>query len=428
MKSQQLLPKKRKAKPVVTTITTHQNNAVAASQAQTLAESIVNSHNFPSVTLLPTNMSSSMLQESTSTSDAGGDKSKVIINGMVIDIETITSEELYALRKVLPKKDYRLLKNRKSARKSRRRRKEELHTLRDEIAILRAENLKLKSQLQQQNKTSNQQQLEEVKQGGTGTPISTTSTAQSTAIKAVRGRGRAPAALNIQTEQVVANKTRENSSQSRQQSADKQASNQIKPSLAKQGSQEQLLQKINQSIIDKTQQENAEQQAQLEEQTKKTPQQESFCPYVNPVTNVMNPFNDFLMLPTLIANQLTNLTWRRLPPLTSMFSNPLPQPQNSPPPITIGNYVSLPGAQPNMFTKPLVTQNQQSLAVNTQQQQQHLQQLMGNTNSKLNLNQNGQNQMIVPQPRIGSAQAQVIGIQSNQGHGFSRIQRQNQNQ
>lgn len=57
------------------------------------------------MTLLPP--SSSNMQESTSTSDAGGDKSKVIINGMVIDIETITSEELYALRKVLPKKDYR---------------------------------------------------------------------------------------------------------------------------------------------------------------------------------------------------------------------------------------------------------------------------------------------------------------------------------
>jgi hypothetical protein len=49
----------------------------------------------------------SSVQESSANSDAGGDKSKVVINGMVIDIETITSEELYALRKVLPKKDYR---------------------------------------------------------------------------------------------------------------------------------------------------------------------------------------------------------------------------------------------------------------------------------------------------------------------------------
>jgi len=46
---------------------------------------------------------------------------------------------MYALRKVLPRKEYRLLKNRKSARKSRRRRKAELTTLRDEIKVLRDE-------------------------------------------------------------------------------------------------------------------------------------------------------------------------------------------------------------------------------------------------------------------------------------------------
>lgn len=47
---------------------------------------------------------------------------------------------------------YRLLKNRKSARKSRRRRKEELHYLRDEIDLLREENAKLKAMLKEQNK------------------------------------------------------------------------------------------------------------------------------------------------------------------------------------------------------------------------------------------------------------------------------------
>lgn len=50
---------------------------------------------------------SSVALDMSELSDAGGDKSKVVINGMVIDIETITNEELYALRKVLPKKDYR---------------------------------------------------------------------------------------------------------------------------------------------------------------------------------------------------------------------------------------------------------------------------------------------------------------------------------
>lgn len=42
---------------------------------------------------------------------------------------------------------FRLLKNRKSARKSRRRRKAELTSLRDEIKLLKEENQKLKSLL-----------------------------------------------------------------------------------------------------------------------------------------------------------------------------------------------------------------------------------------------------------------------------------------
>ena len=77
------------------------------------------------------------------------DKDIVIVNGIEVDIERITDEQLYALRKVLPRKDYRysahvllyrLLKNRKSARKSRRRRKAELTTLKEEIKLLREDN------------------------------------------------------------------------------------------------------------------------------------------------------------------------------------------------------------------------------------------------------------------------------------------------
>lgn len=86
------------------------------------------------------------------------DRDKVMINGLEIDIEKITDEQLYSLRKVLPRKDYRylynfqleyfrLLKNRKSARKSRKRRKAELTTLRDEIKALKHENELLKSKL-----------------------------------------------------------------------------------------------------------------------------------------------------------------------------------------------------------------------------------------------------------------------------------------
>lgn len=57
----------------------------------------------------------------------------VLVCGLAIDIERITDTEMYTLRRVLPRKEYRLLKNRKSARKSRRRRKAELTCLREEV-------------------------------------------------------------------------------------------------------------------------------------------------------------------------------------------------------------------------------------------------------------------------------------------------------
>ena len=63
----------------------------------------------------------------------------VLVCGLAIDIETIVDPEMYTLRKVLPRKEYRLLKNRKSARKSRRRRKAELTTLREEVKQLKEE-------------------------------------------------------------------------------------------------------------------------------------------------------------------------------------------------------------------------------------------------------------------------------------------------
>lgn len=46
---------------------------------------------------------------SETTSDSGFDKGVININGMKIDIESITDEQLYALRKVLPRKEYRYL-------------------------------------------------------------------------------------------------------------------------------------------------------------------------------------------------------------------------------------------------------------------------------------------------------------------------------
>jgi len=35
------------------------------------------------------------------------DRDKVMINGITIDIEKITDEQLFSLRKILPRKDYR---------------------------------------------------------------------------------------------------------------------------------------------------------------------------------------------------------------------------------------------------------------------------------------------------------------------------------
>lgn len=57
----------------------------------------------------------------------------VLVCGLAIDIERITDTVMYTLRRVLPRKEYRLLKNRKSARKSRRRRKAELTSLREQV-------------------------------------------------------------------------------------------------------------------------------------------------------------------------------------------------------------------------------------------------------------------------------------------------------
>ena len=73
------------------------------------------------------------------------DPNIVEVGGLRIDIERITDQEMYSLRKVLPRKEYRLLKNRKSARKSRKRRKAELSSLRDEIRALRLENQRLRA-------------------------------------------------------------------------------------------------------------------------------------------------------------------------------------------------------------------------------------------------------------------------------------------
>ena len=54
-----------------------------------------------------------------------GENNKISVCGLIIDIEQITIRQILKLRKLMPKKEYRQLKSRKSARECRKRRKDE---------------------------------------------------------------------------------------------------------------------------------------------------------------------------------------------------------------------------------------------------------------------------------------------------------------
>ena len=65
------------------------------------------------------------------------DPNVVHVCGFTIDLNIVTKEEIMSLRKILPQKEYRLLKNRKSARICRARRKTERTSMADELANLK---------------------------------------------------------------------------------------------------------------------------------------------------------------------------------------------------------------------------------------------------------------------------------------------------
>lgn len=67
--------------------------------------------------------------------------------GLIIDIEKISKQEILKMRKYLPKKDYRQLKNRKSARECRKKRKEERNGMMDELIQLRNDKIKLMAEV-----------------------------------------------------------------------------------------------------------------------------------------------------------------------------------------------------------------------------------------------------------------------------------------
>jgi len=80
----------------------------------------------------------------------------VRVGDFTINIEIVTKAQLISMRKFLPSEQYRLLKNRKSARLCRRKRKEERGDMQGDLDIIKKENSTLKEKLE-----STERQLKE---------------------------------------------------------------------------------------------------------------------------------------------------------------------------------------------------------------------------------------------------------------------------
>lgn len=72
----------------------------------------------------------------------------VYVCGLIINIESITKAQILKLRKLMPRKDYRQLKNRKSARECRRKRKAERSDMLTELESLRKDKIFLEKEVQ----------------------------------------------------------------------------------------------------------------------------------------------------------------------------------------------------------------------------------------------------------------------------------------
>lgn len=75
------------------------------------------------------------------------DPNIVYVCGFTIDLNVVTKDEIMSLRKILPQKEYRLLKNRKSARICRARRKKERMGMAEELAMLKKKYAKLRTKV-----------------------------------------------------------------------------------------------------------------------------------------------------------------------------------------------------------------------------------------------------------------------------------------
>lgn len=73
----------------------------------------------------------------------------VRVGDFLINIEKVTKAQIIGMRKFLPSEEYRLLKNRKSARLCRRKRKEERGEMQITIDELKIENQVLKDRLEE---------------------------------------------------------------------------------------------------------------------------------------------------------------------------------------------------------------------------------------------------------------------------------------
>lgn len=67
----------------------------------------------------------------------------------MIDIEAVTIKGLIAMRQVLPSQEYKLLKNRKCARESRKKRKEQSNSTLEQLKNCQYENEKLRSHIRE---------------------------------------------------------------------------------------------------------------------------------------------------------------------------------------------------------------------------------------------------------------------------------------
>jgi hypothetical protein len=75
------------------------------------------------------------------------DPNIVVVADFTINIDKISKQQLISMRKFLPSEEYRLLKNRKSARLCRKKRKEERGDMQQQINQLVRENMMMKEKL-----------------------------------------------------------------------------------------------------------------------------------------------------------------------------------------------------------------------------------------------------------------------------------------